>query len=97
MSHTPGPWHAIIDNEGDVTYVTADSANDRDICDFYHVSREGSQTYPKENAEANARLVAAAPEMLAALEVIEMTLRGLGHLNLSDHAADLIKRAKGES
>jgi hypothetical protein len=57
MSHTPGPWGFRLDN--DVAIITSDS-----WWDFAEV-----QVNP-DNAqgEANARLIAAAPELLAALE-----------------------------
>ena len=58
MSHTPGPW--IIDLENDI-YITV-HAEHRDICDMTVDFGDVAE------AEANASLIAAAPEMLRALE-----------------------------
>jgi len=62
MKHTPGPWKqhpyekkAIVGDRGDK--VTHDIA---------HICQTGKQA----TIEANARLIAAAPEMLAALKRI---------------------------
>ena len=54
VSHTPGPWH------NDCFLVTATQGR-REIC---HTG-EGRGT--SEECEANARLIAAAPDLLAAL------------------------------
>ncbi len=55
MSHTPGPW-TVIDPYGDEFGV--------------QMGRTGGFLVPGANTEANARLIAAAPELLD-------TLRGL--------------------
>jgi hypothetical protein len=61
-AHTPGPW--MLHSEGSMR-----------ACDGRHQSHEGCRTLaeaeivgiPRSEAEANARLIAAAPELLAAL------------------------------
>ena len=75
-SHTPGPW-VVNYKPDDEPYIIAEQGKAWDnpvICSLYEdVTPEDSITfspwlkaYP--NAEANARLIAAAPDMLAALE-----------------------------
>ena len=80
MKHTPGPW--AVDNEQmGFPYVVAGEKPDWRapiICDLYEdVTPEDSVTcgpwlkaYP--NAEANARLIAAAPDLLEALHHISL-------------------------
>jgi hypothetical protein len=66
MSHTPGPWKVVSSNQ-----------IGRASAEFYIWSAQGDQRSPavahvkhstKRPTQANARLIAAAPEMLAALE-----------------------------
>lgn len=61
--HTPGPW------EVSDTRICLDgplSSWNRTICDLGHYGSDGRTCYP--NAKANGLLIAAAPDMLAALE-----------------------------
>lgn len=51
--HTPGPWH--INRDGN----DVENVNDAGVCAMY----------ADETSEANARLIAAAPEMLEALRI----------------------------
>ena len=53
--HSPGPWSE--DPEGEVAY-TVEDAEGVPICDVYRET----------HGEANARLIASAPELLAALK-----------------------------
>ena len=60
--HTPGPWeatHRIRDSKSWVVYSVAIA--DNEICAVFH---DGTEELP----EANARLIAAAPDLLLALE-----------------------------
>lgn len=61
--YTPGPWHPVIHHMDDKMYpIVADADPSSAICYV------GTKGYPN---KANARLVAAAPELLeAATEVI---------------------------
>ena len=56
MAHTPGPWKPTPD--GDIVYAT----NGKQVC--YPLSGLDGER------EANAQLIAAAPELLAACEVL---------------------------
>ena len=62
--HTPGPWRL------DSPYVSAPSGEHRKIvadCDQYF-SDDECEYLSDDECEANTRLIAAAPELLAALE-----------------------------
>jgi hypothetical protein len=65
MTHTPGPWTTVLRDEeksaGGRTFRQWEVRNaelNRCICDVYYVTEEG---------EADAILMAAAPDLLAAL------------------------------
>ena len=64
---TPGPWHANWTrlNGKAIGFHVADETHGsiRPICEFY----DGTEAMPPEEVEANARLIAAAPELLEAL------------------------------
>lgn len=63
--HTPGPWHYGINRSGH-SFLVKDPEG-RLVCNmsWHHSSREH---YPLQaESEANARLIAAAPELLEAL------------------------------
>lgn len=68
--HTPGPWESVIDDKwiyvgskGYANYRNAFAQVDYDDVDH-------------EEAEANARLIAAAPALLEALEAIDKVVSG---------------------
>ncbi len=56
--HTPGPWEYHISDHGLDVY-----GQKKHVC--------GEGWYPREEKEANARLIAAAPELLDACESIQ--------------------------
>ncbi|MCH9751086.1 MAG: hypothetical protein K0U61_02605 [Alphaproteobacteria bacterium] len=93
MTHTPGPWDAEKHANGCV-FVSGLHAKTGDICDLYHRDSEG-EIVVKHNAESNAHLIAAAPEMYDALIAVERTLRGndLYDLRKVDFA---LAKARGE-
>lgn len=68
VSHTPGPW-GVIDNGGDVRpeAIYAPEAGGYIVATTWAIVREPQR-------KANARLIAAAPELLAALEKCEAWL-----------------------
>lgn len=78
-SFTPGPWEYIASNEHHGPYVACNFGGD--ICDCYAMSnpsslsvRNGGDSKPihsqHEMADANAHLIAAAPDLLEALKDI---------------------------
>ncbi len=77
MSHTPGPWrHRAAGNLGNC--IEADSGRRqfdgddgfRTVAMFQACEPTGLASKEAQNAAANARLIAAAPELLAALDVM---------------------------
>lgn len=70
FKHTPGPWIAPLDNAGSKGRAvwTADGSSLICVCQSAGVSLGGEQ--------ANARLCAAAPELLEALEKVRPCLVG---------------------
>ena len=70
MTHTPGPWKTIIEAEG---FAGSTTGKDFGIIDSdYNIIAEAFHQLDDDlfaDAEANARLIAAAPDMLAALKL----------------------------
>ena len=64
MNHTSGPWAAAARQGDDWESVVYVPGTPNEICQCFHSSLS---LVGKENCEANARLIAAAPEMYEAL------------------------------
>lgn len=60
--HTPGPWHVGVGQAGVIVYNAKGWAIANAV--VYHGEHD------REECKANARLIAAAPDMLAALRMI---------------------------
>jgi hypothetical protein len=86
MSHTPGPWHA----EGSV--VTNDQDEIVSTCFIGFCARKD-----RDEDHATARLIAAAPDMLEALEEIMKTIAGCQTEFYYQLARAAIAKAKGEA
>lgn len=102
--HTPGPWHVGFRSGANgnmvMAYTGKDQHEDLSICNMYglpincHVDEMTSERHAE--GLANARLIAAAPELL---EIIEECVNGT-HGDCTDwtrRARILIARAKGEA
>ncbi len=69
MTHTPGPWHSIkaasgrAGNQAERDYLIHTDDN----CHVAEVFQYQSTSIPDGPSEANARLIAAAPDLLGAL------------------------------
>lgn len=97
VKHTPGPWEYVAGTQHHGPYVSSSLGGD--ICDCYCMSNpaaasvlNGGTSYPVnhqgENADANARLIAAAPDMLAALRLAETAMAKASDLiELASHGA----------
>ena len=90
MSYTPGPWEAVISSEFDVAYVEA-------IGKSKHTVAAGM-------TPANARLIAAAPDLLKAAKKVHEMLGKLSaqcsntEMEMSDDMlADAIAAAEGRA
>ena len=106
MKHTPGPWKLNVDEDTGMndSGCILDSVGHVIVTDIYGTFKNGRTTG---EAEANARLIAAAPDLLAALEFNWNVMRqlraeakrlGLHKPSLQeaeDKAADAIAKARG--
>lgn len=92
---TEGPWEFIPSTEHHGPYVTTGGNGFGDICDCYTMSnlaamsvRNGGTSYPihfqADRADANARLIAAAPDLYAALKEMLAAYWGEGDGNLPE-------------
>lgn len=99
--HTPGPWEisrpSMTDPQSETSWDIFTPTDSDHRCEYigeFH-GNSGNQA-----SAANARLIAAAPELLAALEALaEVSWTNLtgGHQDLIEDAWDAIRKAKGES
>lgn len=75
VKHTKGPWVYVPSNGNHGAYVA--DMDGCSVCDCYVVSGSGSgrlfYKFQGEMSDANARLIAATPEMLDALYEVEAT------------------------
>lgn len=88
--HTPGPW--TIEGHPQGTGFRVADANKRSVAAFPSTSRR-----PDDERIANARLIAAAPELLAALKEAHRLLPSLIHTSTDIDAVELgdaIERAR---
>lgn len=98
VQHTPGPWAIFDAGRDDNLFVEGIGS----VC---KIARKGPDGRNRELEMANARLIAAAPEMLEALEAIRTLSAymispggGAGTLMKIEQLADAaIRKAKGES
>ena len=65
MTHTPGPWLIREGDEWTTDIVTAEGNNECGDVMYWNVASYNRQ---RDEAEANAYLIAAAPDLLEALE-----------------------------
>jgi hypothetical protein len=85
---TPGPWGYFVDEQNVI--VTIDGSQGQPVAD---INRTGG------NAAADARLIAAAPMMLAALQQIAASPNGRGFAQFAKYivAIPAIEKATGKS
>lgn len=89
--HTPRPWSYADDGKS----VWGDDGAEV-ICSIYECdSSQDSSAFYGEITQANARLIAAAPELLAVL----MQIQRMGYTDLGDKVMvdEVIAKATGES
>lgn len=100
MTHTPGPWK-LDGNSEDGWRIRAQDSSLPGKITFITVAMIGgwASKYEKEET-ANVRLIAAAPDMLEALQSIiyhDERGQGQGYKEAMDKAAAVIAKAMGES
>jgi hypothetical protein len=94
VKHTPGPWIDMVNlKQGAIPIIEANCGINK-RCTICEISRYGEMA---KVYKANARLIAAAPEILEALEAVygEMVRRGFVGL-LMENIKAAIQKAKGE-
>lgn len=111
--HTAGPWRVEL-YEGEHPYIISEQGKRWDnpvVCNLYDdVTPNDSVTMGAwyescDNAKANARLIAAAPELLEALEGVYRIIEAFGYTTAlgktqkarMDAARSAIAKAKGEA
>lgn len=88
--HTPGPWHAFRIGEGMLGSYTVRSADNPGIASVPMVQPGGDGV-----GRLNARLIAAAPELLAALEgLMEWEDEIAANLGLHTNPVPLMAKAR---
>jgi len=101
MSHTPGPWSVIIDDTGDqfTGWPSVVSSPDLDATIIHRsgFKQEFWGDLSQRESIANARLIAAAPDLLESLTVCVEALKDSGNypLTLAD-AIEVIAKATGK-
>jgi len=89
---TPGPWNVKFHIVDDMTFCVVEDESRKAICEVF--SHEPNW---EDEQEANARLLAAAPEMYEMLASIRRTLKYMGYLPYLVKDIDLIlRKARGE-
>lgn len=100
--HTPGPWHCTPEEELHKIGVYVGQFDDVVICDVTDEDLEGDKETVAKTCEANARLIAAAPELLSIVEQIlndiESTDYGCSISQATDDLArSIVAKAKGRA
>lgn len=89
--HTPGPWKVWSGHEVFVSAVFRDEENGAEIPDY---ENQICELYRSQQTQANARLIAAAPELL---EMLQKVVHNIGDGDKRREALDLIKRINGDT
>ena len=86
IKHTPGPWRKYEDGDFDISIFGSDNHH---VCTIYYDHNE--------TADADASLIATAPEMLEFLQQIEICFPKLKeHFEWFDNLEKLIAKAEGK-
>ena len=89
MTHTPGPWH--VQHQAYFWHImhSSNGPNWRDVSGIATIQ---SVSPTAEQAEANAKLIAAAPDLLAALQAVASRLE---HYRWMSHIGDEVSQEDG--
>lgn len=72
--HTPGPWDIDRNNSHLCTIATIHGCKNNDWVEIWSPNKLGQEGISEEVNEANARLIAAAPELLEACKKAKLAL-----------------------
>ena len=89
-AHTPGPWNCNRSSASGYDIVCSENSP-TDVC---VISRRDKTTG---EIDANARLIAAAPELLAACRLVEQAQRDGDYMTAFRAVSAAIAKAKGEA
>ncbi|SMG27852.1 hypothetical protein SAMN06275492_11277 [Dethiosulfovibrio salsuginis] len=103
MSHTPGPWEVATKQDCDEEGCCGESVYDRE-CGVFAVIEGDLATVATPWLESDARLIAAAPELLEALEeiiasnpsILATERSALRYVQAVEKARKVIDKARGE-
>lgn len=102
-AHTPGPWLAAASASSVVGWPIVQPGTGRLICNINYVQRTaidpnvaGDRAFNAES-KANSRLIAAAPELLDALQQVMTEWREGYGLRCEDQVRAAIAKATGQS
>jgi citrate synthase len=98
--HTPGPWYYVSDSltHRQFDVYSPSAAPQQHVCTVNNLSVEALWKRDAKQAEANARLIAAAPQMLRALQRLTRPDDGRGPADEDlAYALDVIRAATGEA
>lgn len=89
---TPGPWLYVPSNEHRGPYVrTTANGCYGDICDCYVMCKSKPHPHQGDRADANARLIAAAPALVETLREIRWIVDGQEDITDNDAPNDAMK------
>lgn len=96
--HTPGPWHTDTGGAG-CEFVIENQNQGYGAYTIAEIPEYLESDYTRETIAANAQLIAAAPELLEALEDYVKVHEFLGHADRPHYQAAIkaIAKAKGET
>ena len=95
--HTPGPWHVGGITQANLVQVfVGDGEEEYSICDLWGDVFGDNETNLTREQKANACLIAAAPELLKALEDLMMILKDVNlPTAVEGYTRATIRKAKG--
>ncbi len=97
MKHTPGPWQKLEHDHKPIQILAHVENSEFPTWDNKVVCFVGSNDTCQDTDQANAHLIAAAPEMLATLEHINEFIDHEKYPVVADMIVSIIKKARGES
>ena len=98
-AHTPGPWEALPE-EADKPYIRIRGIRvgaRYKIANVLAVSYDGALPREADETQANARLITAAPKLLAGAKRALRVLQGLGHTSQHSNVLEQLEAVIAEA